>query len=814
MPVPGGRLLLFDGGAEEAAAQAAPAASTGGAAAAPAASIPLAAAGQRLEGQFVVAREGSWRVELDGFDGQRYEASPLYVIDVLRDQTPVVKIDRPGRDVSASPVEELFVEASAHDDFGIARLELVWSINDGPERTQLLFAAAGDAPAQTSAGHTLYLEEYELEPGDLLSYFARASDNRRPEANVVASDIYFVTIRPFRRDYRQAAAGGPAGGAAAQDLQLVRRQRELIAATFRLVRDEALMAPARRESDLDLLAGLQEQLRASALEAIGSLHSGDGMLEAVEFLRGAAAAMQQASARLGEHDPEAALPREREALYQLQRAEALVRELMLAFAQGGGGGQDGQLDEERLAQMLDFDEQQLRNQYETVQRQRRREADNEIDEALQRLTELARRQQQEIERRRAQGGQPPNQGGGGQRGIADQAEELARRLERLSRERSRADLQEAANRLQEAADAMRRAAAEGGQSGLGEGARALSELQRARRLLDRERRGRLRRDLAEVRERLERMRAAQAEIAREVERFGAAGGRDAEALPDLFARKDALAAEIDELEARLDGMGRAAREQQPASSRELQRAAEWIRDTKLADKVRYSKGVVQERDEAYARRFEEGIDEDLAALQERVAAAEGALETPPGERLAEQLEQARDLARRLEALEDRLRRADGRQPGDARAGERPLGDSEAGRAEDPARAGQGPGGSADGPPAGRQLRREFAERLGDARRLREALREQGVQVSDLDGVIAAMRDLQEEFPGTTRGLDRLRAEVIDALKRFELRLRRAVDAANGRQPQLASDDQVPEGYRELVEEYFRALARGPEGRQR
>jgi len=89
-------------------------------------------------------------------------------------------------------------------------------------------------------------------------------------------------------------------------------------------------------------------------------------------------------------------------------------------------------------------------------------------------------------------------------------------------------------------------------------------------------------------------------------------------------------------------------------------------------------------------------------------------------------------------------------------------------------------------------------------------------VSDLDNVIAAMRELDEDFTGTTRGLDELRDEVIDGLKLFEFWLRRVTDASNEQRPQLAGSDRVPEGYRDMVEEYFRSLARESEetGEQR
>jgi hypothetical protein len=80
-------------------------------------------------------------------------ASPQYTIDVLDDQAPSVSFNRPGRDTSVSSIEEVFVEAAAQDDFGIRNLELVYSVNGGPEKVVKLFSGTSRLP-EVTAGHT------------------------------------------------------------------------------------------------------------------------------------------------------------------------------------------------------------------------------------------------------------------------------------------------------------------------------------------------------------------------------------------------------------------------------------------------------------------------------------------------------------------------------------------------------------------------------------------------------------------------------------------------------------------------------------
>ena len=56
-----------------------------------------------------------------------------------------------------------------------------------------------------------------------------------------------------------------------------------------------------------------------------------------------------------------------------------------------------------------------------------------------------------------------------------------------------------------------------------------------------------------------------------------------------------------------------------------------------------------------------------------------------------------------------------------------------------------------------------------------------------------------------RGLDELQAAAIDKLKKFEFGLRRKADGNDSLS--LSGSDQVPDGFRQAIEEYYRSLAR-------
>ena len=153
-----------------------------------------------------------------------------------------MRFTKPGRDTQASPIEEVYLEMRADDDYGVGDVRLVYSVNGGPEDTVPVFQASGAPLTDVSTGHTLFLEEFGVEPGDLVSYYAIARDNRTGSGGEpVASDMYFLQVRPFERTYRQGEnQGGQSQGANGQqpEQSLSELQRQIIAATFNLVRQK------------------------------------------------------------------------------------------------------------------------------------------------------------------------------------------------------------------------------------------------------------------------------------------------------------------------------------------------------------------------------------------------------------------------------------------------------------------------------------------------------------------------------------------------------------------------------------------------
>lgn len=112
----------------------------------------------------------------------------------------------------------------------------------------------------------------------------------------------------------------------------------------------------------------------------------------------------------------------------------------------------------------------------------------------------------------------------------------------------------------------------------------------------------------------------------------------------------------------------------------------------------------------------------------------------------------------------------------------------------------------------RGMRREARERASELRTLAELVTQAGGDPSDLEAMIAAMRALDRDRTyDDPQEVQRLRSTLVESMKQVEFRLRRDFAAEDEEQLLLHSSGDVPEAYRELVEEYFRALSRGGRG---
>src|SRR6202790_1199590 len=395
--------------------------------------------------------KGTVRMEKDGVyhvaaldQGQPVRLSNDFFIEARKADPPSVVIARPGHDYRSSPIEEVTVAVKADDEFGVYDMTLHYSVNGGAEQTVDLLKQKGVKQADGST--TISLENFKLVPGDVVSLYAIAKDARSESR----TDISFIQADPFEREFSQSQAGGGGGGGGGGGQQdqndISQREKEIIAETWKHQGDKKATQQAAAEA-ARFLSGVQSKLRDQSKSLAGRMQSRELSQENEEFnsfvkdMNPAAESMGPAADKLQNQKWQEALPDEQKALQNLLRAEATFQQIQVAFGSGGGGGGGGGGAGRDLASLFDLELDTEKNQYETAQTAgSQSQQEKAIDEALQKLDQLARRQEELAQQQNTSGSQGSEQRWQ-QEMLRRKAEELQRQMEQMAKNNSHGNSQ-------------------------------------------------------------------------------------------------------------------------------------------------------------------------------------------------------------------------------------------------------------------------------------------------------------------------------------------------------------------------------------
>jgi len=396
--------------------------------------INLNVDGNAATASFTIDADGQYFVAAT-VGGERIRLTDDYFITILEDKAPEIEFDRPGRDWSASRIEEVTTRINATDDYRVNTLELHYAVNGGDWQSVELDAGS-DA---VDADHIFFLEALSdsaaepLVPGDLVAYYAVAQDRERS----ARTDMFFIDVQPFDRRYSQSQQSGGGGPGGPPD-EVSERQREIIISTWNLIREQNENKrgdDAYINDNSALLSRLQETLRgqvetlAQRAEARQLTATDEEIARFVEHLRNAAAAMMPAAQMLAEIELEGALSPEQEALQHLLAAEAVFTDINVSMqSNNSSGGQAGR----DLSEMFELEMDLEKNQYETGDNASPEPPQQQMEEAADELAELARRQEQ-LARNQRNSQTPTPEQRWQQEMLRREVEELKRRLEEMSR---------------------------------------------------------------------------------------------------------------------------------------------------------------------------------------------------------------------------------------------------------------------------------------------------------------------------------------------------------------------------------------------
>jgi hypothetical protein len=111
--------------------------------------IAMQSAGGVNTATLEVAKDGEYHVATL-FNGDAVKLTDDYLISLIPDDKPVVKVLKPGRDWRASNIEEVTVRVEATDDFGLDRVEIRYSINGGEWATAPLESTVASSASRCS----------------------------------------------------------------------------------------------------------------------------------------------------------------------------------------------------------------------------------------------------------------------------------------------------------------------------------------------------------------------------------------------------------------------------------------------------------------------------------------------------------------------------------------------------------------------------------------------------------------------------------------------------------------------------------------
>jgi hypothetical protein len=366
-----------------------------------------------------------YELRLADADGRTNKRQERFAIDVHKNLPPELATVFPGRDVLASPLEELSLEAEVSDDYGLTGYGLSYTLA-GTQSKDVTFLS----PAQSLAiedlrlaivnqqskidnrkwlgmQHLLALEELNAQPDQLLTYYFWA-DDFGPDGKIrrTSSDMYFVEIRHFEEVFHESQSfqdersqnqrerqGGQQQGR--QGEQIARLQKQIISATWNIKRqaDQSGSVDNRKE-DLDLVRQSQADALKQAQSALTEAEDPPAtaaLQEATKHMETALNHLTQAteSAQAAELTPALAAERSayqellklRDREHQVARARSLDRDTSARSARY-----------EQQLQQLELRQRQNRYEMERLAQSQEQATQREDIQVLNRLADLARRQ--------------------------------------------------------------------------------------------------------------------------------------------------------------------------------------------------------------------------------------------------------------------------------------------------------------------------------------------------------------------------------------------------------------------------------------
>ena len=642
--------------------------------------------GNTLTTAIDVIENGRYTIELLCIDGFNNEIPIEYTVRAVPDAVPEVVIKEPGRDIKTTKLGEVEIVAEATDDYGIAELKLRYRV--GADELKEFTLSSSVPPSSTieegtigsssvrrvvDGRYTFYIEEFDVEPGDVISYYAHAMDNNtRTGPGEASSDIYFIEIRPFNEDFHEGEAQQAQAQAEPNPLtEITASQKQIIRDTWKHTNAQSTTGEEYK-SAVKKTADQQTELKDKTQRFVDELSvaiqtTAQISPEILMNLEDAIDSMREATDSLNALQPSEAIPPEQDALELLIKVSLEIPKVLMQMRNSNP----------QLAEDFELEMEELQSELENQQN----ELDTEMQEQTQEMLDQARQmlqEQQQLNQESQQLGrenQPSpsemQQNSQQQEQLSQQAQQMAQQLgtmqqngqgtqgERLNQ--AGQAMQQAGEQMQDASQSMQQ---QQPQLSAAKGQKAEERIEEAIEQLEKVAAEFTEDALDRTAQELQQLREAQSDVQRQTQELRNRS-QQSEMQPEDFRRASELANQQRELQRDLETLERTLRNLQTQLNQENPEAAENVTDAtrRLAEEqtsedMATAQRALQWRSFRAADQNQQEALETLNQAQADLQQAQANMANTEEEQLEaalQQLQQAReqmeDIQRELQAME-------------------------------------------------------------------------------------------------------------------------------------------------------------------
>ena len=768
--------------------------------------------GNTLTTTLDVLNDGKYTVELLCVDGFNNQTPIEYTVIATPDEPPEIVIKEPGRDIKATKLEEVRVLAEATDDYGLENMTLKYSIGSGEPQELPVEMVEVKAEKMISAAYVFYLEELDVEPGELISYYAQATDNNtRTGPGVSTSELYFIEVRPFNERYMQMEVEGQQGPAEQPFPNLIADQRAIIKNTWKHIHSRPSPVTEDYQASVKKIGKAQDQLKDKTQRAVDelsmSMRDANVDPEMLMSLEQAVAKMGEATDELNAIKPKAALPHEQDALELLTKAMMELDKVLTRMRSGGSqaAADNIEMDMEDLQDAIEQDENELDEQMAEQTQELLDQARDMLGQQEQ-LTEQSQRlarEPQPSQREMQQNSQQQQQLAGQAQQMGGQAQQMGQASGRgTDRNSTGQRMVQAGEALQQASENMQAASENMGagqaQMGAAKGQKAEENLQQAIEEFEKVAAQYTDQALEEATEAIDRLITRQSEVREQTEtlaeetRQDGAGVEDLRHASQLANEQRTLRRDLEQLQRSLSNLRETLSENEPQAARNVADANRRLIEEQVSGNMEDAQRALQWRNFQSSEREQREVLDTLLEARDDLQQARTNLAETEEERLDAALEQIENWAAQMEDIQRELEAMDNQ--------ETPLTPEQEARQQQLS-----------------EQQAQIQERAQEAMEAQAQGAEQGGEQAQTGGADSD-RELRELWLDAIRAMDnrpgtrRAPFPVYDFSLRELRKLERAIEerlTTIQEKKQLAQvlKEDVPPEYRKMVDQYYEFLAK-------